>query len=118
MKKLCVLFIVLFFSTAASAGEGWKLVRSIGMVNIVVVKKERVKDRDLYRYAIAGVCGIKDLCKVLFWADESLTPTKFPMTDAQVEAQVASWVRNAHTGHKKFLWSCNIVNDPNQCFSP
>lgn len=118
MRTLLVFLLATLFTNPAYSANDWKLVRTIGKIAIVVVKKERVKERELYRYAIAEVCGIKDWCKVLFWADESLTPTKLPMTEAQVHAQVASWTRNAHTGYKKFLWACRIVTDPNECFSP
>lgn len=122
---ICVTFGLLATS-AASAGEGWRLVRTVanGNVEIVVVDKNRVMDTDVYRFAIAESRCMKDvlrgrrnLCKVMFWNDPAMTPTRFPMTAAQSRALAADWIYNGHTGYRHLLWSCRIVNDPSQCFS-
>ena len=45
-----------------------------------------------------------------------MIPTSLPMSDAQSKAMRASWTYNAKTGYRQLIWSCQIVNDPTQCF--
>ena len=85
--------------------KAWKLVGMIGRHHIVVIDKKASKD--VYRLAIADLCGVRSWCKVMFWDDESLAPKKFPMTDAQVDGQVAGWIRNASTGLRRLRFFKN-----------
>ena len=96
----------------------WQLVHSQGMMNFVHIEPAQWKDEDQYRLAIAEICAGKTICFVTFWKERSLVPTSLPMSDAQAAGQVAQWQFNGNTGHRQLLWSCEIVNDPSQCFTP
>lgn len=101
--------MVFSVSDVAIASDGWRLIRTIanGNVEIVVVDKDRTADVDVYRLAISqsracmGVLrGRRNMCKILFWSDPAMTPTRFPLSDAQVNTQVADWTYNGHTGYR------------------
>jgi hypothetical protein len=44
----------------------------------------------------AKLCANMNICQVIFW--RSGAPTRLPMTDAQVAAEVAHYERNTNTG--------------------
>jgi len=109
-------------STSGSAVShrdgGWRQVRTVGQIQMVVVDASLWRDKDVYRRAANAVCRDQhNFCKVLFWSDASLVPTAMPMTDAQARAMKADWVFNGRTGWKS-LWSCDIDPDPSLCFTP
>ncbi|MBI5438345.1 MAG: hypothetical protein HY936_05275 [Nitrosomonadales bacterium] len=116
MKALSFILLCFLLPSTAIASEPWRHIRTIGMIQMVVVDKAQYKNQDIYRLAIGKLCAGKNFCYVLFWSDEKLIPTKMPMTDAQAKAMVANWTYNGNTGHRQLLWSCSIVNDPTQCF--
>ncbi len=104
---------------AAQSGDGWRHVRTIGMIDMVVVDAKYAKDKDKYRTAVAGVCKSKpSFCKVLVWNNERLVPTAMPMTGAQAAALRANWTYNGKTGVRSFLVACDIDPNPNECFNP
>ena len=100
----------------ASAEGGWKVAGQSGQQQWVLIDNKREKDTDLYRTAIDKLCAGKSFCYVLFWSDPKMIPTSLPMSDAQSKAMRASWTYNAKTGYRQLIWSCQIVNDPTQCF--
>jgi hypothetical protein len=117
MRFLTLLVSLLFVCKSASGGEPWRLVRTVGMMQMVLVEQSLEKNQEIYRQAIKKLCSGKNLCFVYFWTDESLVPSAMPMTDTQSNALKANWSYNGNTGHRQLLWSCKIVSDPNQCFS-
>lgn len=129
------IFLALFLAAAALAvaglgisgpalgqsGTAWKHVRTVGMIDMVLVDRARDKDKDVYRMAIGSVCGPKlkrGFCKVLFWSDPSMVPRSMPMTAAQVSAMRADWTYNDRASFRQLLWACDIEPDPAQCFKP
>jgi len=111
MKNAALLIGFLLIANVAHAGEPWKLIHSQGVMNFVHIDASSWKDQDQYRLAIGKICAGKQICQVLFWKDEKLVPRKLPMTDQQVNAQVAHWQYNGNTGLRRLLWSCEIVNE-------
>ena len=95
---------------------GWKVAVQSGQQQWVLIDNKREKDTDLYQTAIDKLCAGKSFCYVLFWSDPKMIPTSLPMSDAQSKAMRASWTYNAKTGYRQLIWSCQIVNDPTQCF--
>jgi hypothetical protein len=102
----------------AIAGDGWHLNGTQGVMNFVAIDKGRERDRDVYRFAIAELCGVKPVCQVLFWPADTGAPKSLPMSDAQVASQVAHWQFNSHTGLRRLLWSCKIFpkTPKDECF--
>jgi hypothetical protein len=104
-------------SAAVRGDGGWRHVRTVGQIRLVVVDASLWRDKDVYRRAASAVCRDQNnFCKVLFWSDASMVPSAIPMTDAQARAMKADWVFNGRTGWRS-IWSCEIEPDPNQCFS-
>lgn len=103
----------------AVAQERWKIMDPIGDYQIAVVHEDHWLDREIYREIISTVCERQsNHCKVLYWKDESLVPTRFPMRHENSSGIVAYDVFDARdmdypNGHG---WSCEIVNDPEICF--
>lgn len=50
-------------------------------------------DPAVYEQAIEAVCGDQPLCKLMFWADRAMVPSRLPLSDGQVAAQVAHYDR-------------------------
>ena len=117
MKAAFLIVSLSLFVVTASAAEPWKLMHTQGMMHFVLIDQKYWKDQDQYRLAIAQICAGKNICQVMFWKDAALVPNKLPMSDAQAKAKVAHWQYNGNTGHRQLLWSCDIVNNPAECFS-
>ena len=115
MRRVFFLTIGALLPFLASA-EGWKLAGQSGQQQWVLIDNKQEKDTDLYQTAIDKLCAGKSSCYVLFWSDPKMVPTSLPMSDAQSKAIRASWTYNAKTGYRQLVWSCQIVNDPSQCF--
>jgi hypothetical protein len=109
MKQYAIgLAALLFGITAAAAADGWKVKGSKGLFYIVEIERSQATNQDIYRIAVAELCSIKPICIVLFWVKGGKTPTKLPITDAQVRTQAAQWNRNENTGLRRLLWSCTL----------
>lgn len=96
--------------------QDWHLAGTRGIMNFVVVSKEREADKDVYLEAIQSICKVGENCKIIFWASADHVPTSWPMTDAQRESRVVDYFKEGNSEEEKFLWNCRIVNDPSQCF--
>lgn len=104
-------------------GSGWRHVRTIGLMDFVLIDKGSEFNRDVYQLAFGKICGHRQLvfCKVLFWSDAKLVPAKMPMTDAQVAGLRANFTYNSKTGARSIMWSCDIAppkdREDGACFS-
>jgi hypothetical protein len=108
MRLFTVLIAVMIalFPRLALGDDGWKLNGKQGIMNFVVIDRSQAKNQDIYRVAIAEICGIKPICQVLFWTTGTDAPKSLPMSDAQVASKVAHWQYNSNTGLRRLLWSC------------
>ena len=104
-------------STAPLARQ-WKLVRTFGMQQIVLVEKAHERDQQVYDDAIEVLCSGETFCWVVFWSDAELVPKSMPYAEAEAAAMKAVYNYNQPKGFRQLLWSCEIVNDPSQCFRP
>jgi hypothetical protein len=80
------------------------------VIHFVTIDKSHAKNKDTYRYAIGELCGRRGIriCYVHFWVAGTDAPKSLPMTDEQVESEVAVWQYNGNTGFRQFLWSCKV----------
>lgn len=114
-RVIYLILLYLIFPVKLSA-QDWHLVGTRGIMNFVVVSKEREADKDVYLDAIQSICKVGENCKVIFWTSEDQVPTSWPMTDAQKESRVVDYFKEGNSEEEKFLWNCRIVNDPSKCF--
>lgn len=123
IKKIFTSMIaVIGFLTLAGqavADHRWTVMEPIGEYQIVVVHEDHWLDQDIYGEIIPHVCERQsNHCKVLYWKDESLVPTSFPMRHEKSSGIVAYNVWD-YRGEEYFGekgWSCEIVDDPEVCF--
>jgi hypothetical protein len=96
--------------------QGWRVIRTIGMNDIVVVDKAREADRELYLVAVEAVCASKPkFCRVMIYSDALDAPlTMSNMTDAEFNAMRASSLRNSMTGYRNMEWDCAIFPQKNK----
>lgn len=97
------------------AGAGWMVLGSQGSTVFVYVDPAAERNQDVYRDASVEICGMLS-CKALFWSDKAMVPTALPMTDAQVDSQIAQWTYNANNGHRSLSWSCKSGIEAADCF--
>jgi hypothetical protein len=116
--SLAILLIALGVAPgqAQSRQKYWQLVRTQGMMRLVLVTKSKERDRSVYQEAIKSLCTPGEYCYVLFWSSRSSIPNRIPMSDAQARALVASYTHNPTTHFDEFLMTCRIEKNPNKCF--
>lgn len=103
----------------AVAQDRWKVMEPIGDYQIVVVHEDHWLDKDVYGEIIPHVCERQsNHCKVLYWKDESLVPTRFPMRHEKSSGIVAYDVFDVRDMDYPYGYglSCEIVDDPEICF--
>lgn len=94
----------------------WRLVGSQGDMRFVVVEDDG-GSKAPYHQAVTSLCAGKTHCFVNFWTDDALAPRRIPMTDAEVEAQVAGYRMNTNTRLSRWGWRCSVFPDTprNEC---
>lgn len=72
---------------------------------------------DAFAALAIRTCGERNYCKFMAWADPRQTPTKLPLTSAQVSAMSFSYLRDQSQGFAKALWNCAQYRRPSpvQC---
>lgn len=64
-----------------------------------------VADQTLFEETLKTYCDFKggDFCEVLVWIDMQYVPSSFPMTDEQLNNEVADYTRNKNTDYDCFI---------------
>ena len=119
-KTLSIAMLLIALVTAPghtqSRQKDWQLVRTQGMMKLVLVTKPKERDRSIYQDAIKSLCTPGEYCYVLFWSSRASVPKRIPMSDAQAQAQVANYTHNPTTHFDEFLMTCRIEKNPKKCF--
>lgn len=102
------LFAVIWLPMIASAGDGYRITGQSGLMYFVAVDSEQKNNEDVYRFAVAKACTGKPVCQVQFWVGGA--PSKFPLTDAQVDSKLVQWQQNLNTGLRRWLVKCSSSN--------
>lgn len=90
----------------------WQLIRTQGMMKLVLVNKSKERDRSVYQDATKALCVPGDYCYVLFWSSRASVPKRMPMSDAQARAEVANYTHNPTTHFDELLMTCRIEKNP------
>lgn len=64
--------------------------------------------------AAKELCGTAANCKVIGWPSGSALPPAFPLTDAEVSTQIASFTLNRATGAEELLVKCATIKAPSE----
>lgn len=97
--------MLLLCATSHAAPE---LVGSQGVMRFVYLPADELSEETL-RLAAAEFCpgATAPICKISFWTDRALTPSKLPMRSEQSDAMLAQWQLNLNTGHRRWIWRCS-----------
>lgn len=90
---------------APNATVSWERVGGQGDMSFVVVPPPHDSDA-MFKDAVAALCRRQAHCFVHFWADKADAPRRLPMTDAQVESEIAAYRQNTNTGLAAWRWRC------------
>lgn len=120
MKRLIFISILCsFFTTAFAEKINLEVSGHQGDHIFMLIPKSHIKNKDYIQKVAEGMCLKKVSCYVSFWQKGQASPTKFPLTDEQVESQIASYKQNDRTGRKEMIWKCSRFpgTPTSACFS-
>ncbi|AJP74325.1 SleB-like protein [Sphingomonas hengshuiensis] len=85
--------------------------------NNFLVTLDRAMRPDDFAALAVRTCGQRAYCKFMAWADPKQTPSKLPLTSAQVASMSFSYLRDYDQGFAKALWNCAQYRRPSpiQC---
>ncbi len=106
--SLLVFLTILFLPMVVSAGDGYKITGKSGIVSFVSIDSSQKNNEDTYRFAVSKACAGKKICQIHFWIGNA--PSKFPLTDAQVNSKIVLWQQNMNTGLRRWLVNCSSSN--------
>ena len=92
----------------ATAGNGYKITGQSGIMFFVSIQPAQKNNEDIFRLAVSRACAGKKICQVQFWAGNA--PSRFPLTDVQVNSKIVHWQQNLNTGLRRWLVKCNSSN--------
>ena len=89
-------------------------------IDFCVADPQLAADQALCEATLKTYCDAKggDFCKVLVWTDRQYVPSSLPMTDDQLNNQVADYSWNKVTGSECFIWlsAGGVIYQSEGCF--
>lgn len=85
---------------------GWRVKATQGDRAFVVVEAAQQANAAVLQEAADSVCKPGKACLVMFWTDDTLAPTKMPLSAVQAQGLVAQYARNPATGSSELLLRC------------
>ena len=90
-----------------------------GEFEFCVVDLQLINDRSQFEGIVKEYCNAKggNFCKMLIWTDINYLPESLPMSDGQVNNQVADYTKNSTSGIDclKLLSQGNVIYSSNGC---
>ena len=90
-------------------------------IDFCLANPQLVADQALFETTLKAYCDSKggDFCKVLVWTDRQYVPSSLPMTDVQLNNEVADYSLNRVTGNACFilLSAGGVIYQSEGCFS-
>ena len=90
-------------------------------IDFCVADPQLVADQALFEATLKAYCDSKagDFCKVLVWTDRQYVPSSLPLTDQQLNNEVADYSRNKVTGKECLilLSAGQVIFQSEGCFS-
>lgn len=90
---------------AVYAGNGYRITGHSGVMFFVAVDSKQKNNEDVYRLAVGEACAGKRICQVQFWSGRA--PSRFPLSDAQIDSKLVQWQQNLNTGLRRWLVKCS-----------
>lgn len=97
----------------------WTLVGEQGDMHFVSITGHDPGSNAVYHQAVTALCAERTHCFVHFWEDQHEAPRKLPMTEEQVNFEVAQYRMNRHRGLNSWSWRCGRFErmpTPGKCY--
>jgi hypothetical protein len=111
-----VFIIAIVLPTGVVANKDYRIMGNSGIMFFVAVSLAQKNNEDVYRLAVGEACAGKAICQAQFWTGDA--PSKFPISDAQVESKLVHWQQNLNTGLRRWLVNCessSLFSNEREC---
>lgn len=108
--------VAAYLSGLKAESEYWQLAGTQGVVRVVIVPPDRVRDVDGYRRQIDHLCPAAETCFVNFHTNSTGADVTLPLPDAIAREVTARFRRSAKVGRELFEWNCNLKIEDAPCF--
>lgn len=116
---LALLFLPLLLTagaTAAAQAEDWQLLGRQGLVQMVIVPAQHVRDEDAYREQIRRLCPPETTCFVNFYSNSTGATPALPLPEAISAEATATFRRSMKQMVERFSWACRMQMPQKDCF--
>lgn len=118
--KLAFVFLAVLASIIMvpySSAADWRVVRSFGDVQYVLVSAERENDRSIYQDVIKNLCAPNQVCVLQFWFDPKQMPVEGEdrLPPETLEARAAAYINNPASGFSSLTYACRVEYGPERC---
>ena len=103
-------------ATAAAADEAWQVVGRQGLMQVVIVPREKATEAAAYRAQIAKLCPPDRTCFINFFTNSSGALAVLPLPDAIAAEATARFRRSTKNGVELLQWSCRLGLAGSECF--
>ncbi len=110
------LLAALSSTTAAAADEAWPVVGRQGLMQVVIVPREKATEAESYRAQIAKLCPPERTCFINFFTNSSGAIAVLPLPDAIAAEATARFRRSTKNGVELLQWSCRLGLPGADCF--
>lgn len=111
------LLLALWPSTAAAADdETWQVVGHQGLMQVVIVPRDKATQAAAYRAQIAKLCPAERTCFINFFTNSSGATAALPLPDAIAAEATARFRRSTKNGVELLQWSCRLGLPGGDCF--
>ena len=121
MKKLLIIFFALFALTAQAERVPLQLTGQQGdNTFFFTVPKSHASNKEYLTDRAKTFCYGRTYCYVHFWQTGEAAPRKFPLTDKEVELELAQYRQNLNTGLSVIIFNCKRFpgTSEKECFTP
>lgn len=116
LLALVTLVAPLASTGVAAAEDDWTLVGTQGVVRVVIVPTDRVRDVEGYRHQIDRLCPPGETCFVNFHTNSTAAEPGLPLPDAIANEVTARYRRSAKVGREILEWNCRLKIEDAPCF--
>jgi heat shock protein HslJ len=94
----------------------WPVVGQQGIIKIVIVPTDAMRDRTAYEREIAAICQPNQSCFINFYSNSSGAPLSVPLPDSTASEATAVFRRSVKQAGEFFRWSCRLGLPEGDCF--
>lgn len=98
--------LVVVSSAAQAARVDLQLIGRQGENYFFSVPPSHASDAEYIERFLTAFCHDKAVCIGHVWSSADSPASRFPLSDAQVKAQIAIYQSNNKTKHRKMIWNC------------